>query len=397
MSSLYDPGQELSTLDFGNLIGGPLSAVVDAQIRAAESTVNYIKNVGFDENGDPNYVAFTYPKEISPYVAGEAHSIEAFISDNGSDYTVIPYVEIIGDGYGARAEAQIENGVIKQVIITNQGYNYTNVSSVKVLPPKYDLSNEFMDSDLEISLFPNGGIKEVIVVNGKAGKGYTHPPIIELSGDGAGAKLETEINEDGEVIKVNIIESGSGYKKDGTDLTKFGDTIDIIHPAGTGAEITVNFTSGKPSQAAQFMDMKLEVPLLTMVPIPYIRVEETTIDFNAKINSVERISTEQSIGFNANFSTETNSNYNSKTGSGKKKVGKKGSVKYKNFSETSYSKSRKTKFNVSASYKRTNNRNTSIEKTYTMGIQVKATQEEIPAGMEKVLGILENTIVSQPI
>ena len=42
--------------------------------------------------------------------------------------------------------------------------------------------------------------------------------------------------------------------------------------------------------------------------------------------------------------------------------------------------------------KRTDNRNTSIEKTYTMGITVKATQEEIPAGMEKVLGILENTI-----
>ena len=55
--------------------------------------------------------------------------------------------------------------------------------------------------------------------------------------------------------------------------------------------------------------MKLEVPLLTMVPIPYIRVEETTITFNAKINSVERISSEQSIGADLNFSAEKDEKY----------------------------------------------------------------------------------------
>jgi len=35
----------------------------------------------------------------------------------------------------------------------------------------------------------------------------------------------------------------------------------------------------------------LKVPLLTMVPIPYIRVDDATIDFNVKINSVQETKT----------------------------------------------------------------------------------------------------------
>ena len=51
-----DYGKELASLDFKNLIGGPLSAVVEAQAMAAESTVNFIKNMGFDQEGNPQYV-----------------------------------------------------------------------------------------------------------------------------------------------------------------------------------------------------------------------------------------------------------------------------------------------------------------------------------------------------
>lgn len=57
-----DYGKELASLDFKNLIGGPLSAVVEAQAMAAESTVNFIKNMGFDQEGNPQYVTFKYQK-----------------------------------------------------------------------------------------------------------------------------------------------------------------------------------------------------------------------------------------------------------------------------------------------------------------------------------------------
>lgn len=132
--------------------------------------------------------------------------------------------------------------------------------------------------------------------------------------------------------------------------------------------------------------MKLEVPLLTMVPIPYIRVEETTINFNAKINSVEKVNSTQDIDVSLDYSRENEKEYSgtTKTRRRRKKT------------TTNFSGKSKTKFNVSASYKRKDSRGTEIDKTFTMGISVKAVQDEIPAGMEKVLGILENAIISQP-
>ncbi len=74
-----NPGQELSSIDFESMIGGPLVAVINAQAQAAMATVNFIKEVGFkkpsteeDAGGDtsteePIYVTFKYPKELSPY------------------------------------------------------------------------------------------------------------------------------------------------------------------------------------------------------------------------------------------------------------------------------------------------------------------------------------------
>jgi hypothetical protein len=53
-------GKELATLDFANLIGGPLNAVVEAQAKAALTTVNFIKEVAFDPEGKARQVSFSY-------------------------------------------------------------------------------------------------------------------------------------------------------------------------------------------------------------------------------------------------------------------------------------------------------------------------------------------------
>ena len=71
------PGQELASIDFEAMLGGPLIAVVHAQAQSATATVNFIKEVGFKklageqdpeaaETEEPIYVKFKYPKEISP-------------------------------------------------------------------------------------------------------------------------------------------------------------------------------------------------------------------------------------------------------------------------------------------------------------------------------------------
>ena len=45
--SNYNIGQELASIDFSGLIGGPLGAIVDAPSKAALSTVDFVKSVDF--------------------------------------------------------------------------------------------------------------------------------------------------------------------------------------------------------------------------------------------------------------------------------------------------------------------------------------------------------------
>lgn len=211
------PGQELSSIDFESMIGGPLVAVINAQAQAAMSTVNFIKEVGFqppddteDAGGDtstnePIYVTFTYAKEISPYVP-------AVVADPAA-----------------------------------------------------------------------------------------------------------------------------------------------VPPIAAAAAIP-----------AQFEDQELRVPILTMLPIPFIRIDETTIDFNAKINSISYRKTV--TGLNINASTEAKAGWLF------------GSAKLK----------------VSTAYQRNTTQGNKVTRTYSLAIHVKAVQDEMPAGMERVLGILEDAITSQP-
>lgn len=110
----------------------------------------------------------------------------------------------------------------------------------------------------------------------------------------------------------------------------------------------------------------LTVPILTMLPIPFIRVEETTIAFNAKINSVQESTTTSSHDLSTTLSVK----------------GGWGPVS--------------ASLKASYSYKKSNSSSSKIERTYSLSINVKAVQDELPAGTERLLGILENSIQEVP-
>jgi hypothetical protein len=112
--------------------------------------------------------------------------------------------------------------------------------------------------------------------------------------------------------------------------------------------------------------MKLTVPILTMLPIPFIRVEETTIDFNAKINSVVESTTTSS--------SELNTSLGVKAGWGPVSA----------------------ELKCSYSNKKSTSATDKTERTYSLVIHVQAVQDELPAGMEKLLGVLENNIKETP-
>jgi hypothetical protein len=117
---------------------------------------------------------------------------------------------------------------------------------------------------------------------------------------------------------------------------------------------------------AAYQEMRFVVPILTLVPIPFIKVDIITIDFNAKINSMQTQQT--NTEFSINGSLEVKQRWPG------------GSAK----------------LNVSAAYKKTTASGSSVERTYSMGIHVQASQDEMPAGMEKLLGILEGAMFSSP-
>lgn len=112
--------------------------------------------------------------------------------------------------------------------------------------------------------------------------------------------------------------------------------------------------------------MKLTVPILTMLPIPFIRVEETTIDFNAKINSVVESTTASSSELNVSLGVK----------------GGWGPVS--------------AELKCSYSNKKSTSSTAKTERTYSLIIHVRAVQDELPAGMEKLLGVLENSIKEVP-
>jgi hypothetical protein len=252
---MVGPGKELSSIDFASMIGGPLMAVVDAQAKAALSSVNFIKAVGFKsgtsedpeakDTGEPIYVTFKYPKEVAAYQpAVKAVTAVAAVGNSSFPKGMKPHAN-------AAADAPDNDG------ITAAGY------------PKYI-------------------------------------------------------------------------------------------PAVEGV-------TAAPAIPAQIQEMKLEVPILTMLPIPFIRIEETTIDFHAKITSVEYQSVDTSMKLDVALEA--------------KQRWPGGSAK----------------LNVGFSYQKKTSQGSTVDRTYSLDIHVRAVQDEMPAGMEKILGILEDAIRAQPL
>lgn len=131
-------------------------------------------------------------------------------------------------------------------------------------------------------------------------------------------------------------------------------------------ERLVETTAADGTVSEEVKPFKLTVPFLTMLPIPFIRVEETTIDFNAKIVSVQERKSTTEKGLNAELTAKAGWGW--------------GSAKLK----------------VNASYKKSTSATSKIERTYSMAVHVRAVQDELPAGTERLLGILENVIKETP-
>ncbi|MDR2684137.1 MAG: DUF2589 domain-containing protein [Prevotellaceae bacterium] len=123
---------------------------------------------------------------------------------------------------------------------------------------------------------------------------------------------------------------------------------------------TVPVSTSYPEGEALY---KLSVPLLTIVTIPALRIEDMTIDFNAKLNSCDTSNSE------SEFSAAVD-------------LGIKWGV---------------VNFKASAAYKRKDVVGSEVERAYELAIHVRVVNDEIPAGLDRILKIMENEIKDRPV
>jgi hypothetical protein len=129
---------------------------------------------------------------------------------------------------------------------------------------------------------------------------------------------------------------------------------------GQARQVSFTYTRSEADGTAR--EYKLSVPFLTMLPIPYIAVKKATIDFNAKITST--------VSSDSSDSLKTDTNADASTGFWFVKA----------------------KVNTKVAYQKTNSSSGKEERTYDLHINVEATNEEMPAGTERLLTILEQSI-----
>ncbi len=126
--------------------------------------------------------------------------------------------------------------------------------------------------------------------------------------------------------------------------------------------------AGGTKNPAQTENLKqvtnLKVPLLTMVPIPYIRVDDATIDFNVKINSVQETKSSSDLQYGGN--TEASAGYRGfrfRTG---------------------------IKLSASISNQKKSSTSDTVKRDYSLNVHVHAKQDDMPAGVERLLDLLSD-------
>jgi len=143
---------------------------------------------------------------------------------------------------------------------------------------------------------------------------------------------------------------------------------DVDQDADAGELRSVSFSYKKKDENDELKNFSLTVPFLAITPIPYIRIEEMTIDFNAKLtDSVER-KTDSSF----KLDTQIKGSY------------------------SAFWSPVKVDARVSATYNQKSSTTEKQQREYSMVIHVRAVQDEMPAGLSRMLDMLEQAIQEQP-
>lgn len=175
---------------------------------------------------------------------------------------------------------------------------------------------------------------------------------------GGPLQAAVKAQHDASISQVNFIKE-VGFTPGGNGEPELLKYVDFNYKKSVpNPEYDSTATTGTAANRFIDAEVNLKVPFLTMLTIPSLRIDEMTIDFNAKLNSVETQNVSSEFSGSASLSA----------------------------------KFWKVKFNASASYKKTSSSTSTTERTYTLGVHVRAVNDELPAGLARVMDMLEDSI-----
>lgn len=154
------------------------------------------------ESGDRGArVATVAAQVVNGFVVGVS------VTDGGYGYTNAPTVSFTGGGgSGAKAVAQIDqDGSVTNITVIEVGKNYSSPPTVLISDPPFPKAQAYATASIA-----NGFVVGVSVLRG--GWGYQTVPSVRLvGGGGTGAKATATIDGNGIVLGIRVIEVGTGY------------------------------------------------------------------------------------------------------------------------------------------------------------------------------------------
>lgn len=126
-------------------------------------------------------------------------------------------------------------------------------------------------------------------------------------------------------------------------------------------------TSAGPGGGNQSAGSAIKVPLLTMLPIPFIRVDNMSIDLNVQLHDVQTASLSNTLIASVGTSSSENLEIESST------------------------------MTTSVTEQNTFQAGQLTDDTYSLKVSVHAVQDQMPSGMSNILGIFSNVVQTQSV
>jgi hypothetical protein len=144
----------------------------------------------------------------------------------------------------------------------------------------------------------------------------------------------------------------------------FIETVGLQKKGNALEAVQVSFSYSRMDDTGKSVTQALTVPLLSIIPIPFIRVQTLDIDLNVKLTSVQKQDTKNDLTATTTVSSDGG---------------------FLNLFSP-------VKFTATVTDKNVTSSDQTVDRNYSLNVKLHAVQDAMPGGLSRVLEILESAI-----